>query len=253
MRNFLLPEGFKDEKELRITGEQFHYLSRVLRLKKGDELSGTDGEGRIYTLSVGEIKRSSLTLLVTGYQERMVDNWQISLLQCLPKGKKMDLIVRQAAEAGVCRIIPLFCSYSIPRIEKAAVLERKVSRWRRIIKEARQQSGSLCPTSVERPVNMKTFIGGGDKEIQGLKIFFHQEPISRFSLHGLLAPDQRNITLLIGPEGGLAAKEVELLKGAGFFPVYLGGRVLRSETAALFAVAAVQTILEEKNAWKVVN
>jgi len=72
-------------------------------------------------------------------------------------------------------------------------------------------------------------------------------------LHGLLAPGERDITLLIGPEGGLAEKEIEFLKSAGFFPVYLGGRVLRSETAALFAVAAVQTILEEKNAWKIAN
>ncbi|MBA7527106.1 Ribosomal RNA small subunit methyltransferase E [subsurface metagenome] len=251
MRNFILPEGFKDERELRISGEQFHYLRRVLRLREGDELSGTDGKERIYTLSVGEIRRHSLTLLVTGYKERSVDDCRISLLQCLPKGKKMDLIVRQAAEAGVWRIIPFFSSYSIPRIENAAALERKVSRWRRIIKEALQQSGSLCPTGIEQPVNMEAFVG--DKEIQGLKIFFHQEPISRFSLHGLLATGGRDITLLIGPEGGLAEKEIEFLEGAGFFPVYLGGRVLRSETAALFAVAAVQTILKEKSAWKIVN
>jgi len=251
MRNFILPEGFKDEREIRISGEQFHYLRRVLRLKEGAELSGTDGNGRTYTLSVGEISRDSLILLVTGCQERAVDDYRISLMQCLPKGKKMDLIVRQAAEAGVWRIIPLFSSYSIPRIESAAALERKVSRWRRIIKEALQQSGSLCSTSVEQPVNMETF--AGDKEIKGLKIFFHQEPISRFSLHGLLTPGERDITLLIGPEGGLAEKEIEFLKNAGFFPVYLGGRVLRSETAALFAVAAVQTILEEKNVWKIAN
>jgi len=251
MRIFILPEGFKDERELRISGEQFHYLSRVLRLREGDKLSGTDGKGRTYTLSVGEIRRDSLTLLVTGYQERSVDNCRISLLQCLPKGKKMDLIVRQAAETGVWRIIPLFSSYSIPRIENTATLERKVSRWRRIIKEALQQSGSLCPTSIEQPAAMEAFVG--DKEIQGVKIFFHQEPISRFSLHGLLAPGERDITLLIGPEGGLAEKEIEFLKGAGFFPVYLGGRVLRSETAALFAVAAAQTILKEKNAWKIAN
>lgn len=223
MRNFILPEGFKDESELMISGEQFHYLRRVLRLREGDELSGTNGKGRSYTLSVGEIRRHSLTLLVTGYQERSVDNCRISLLQCLPKGKKMDLIVRQAAEAGL---------------------------WR-IIKEALQQSGSLCPTGVVQPVNMEAFVE--DKEIQGLKIFFHQEHISRFSLHGLLAPCDRDITLLIGPEGGLAEKEIEFLKGAGFYPVYLGGRVLRSETAALFAVAAVQTILEEKRAWKIAN
>ena len=251
MRNFVLPEGFKDERELRISGEQFHYLSRVLRLKEGDDLSGTDGKGRTYTLKVGQIRRDSLVLLVTGCQEISVDNCRISLMQCLPKGKKMDLIVRQAAEAGVWRIIPLFSSYSIPRIKNAAVLERKVSRWRRIIKEALQQSGSLCPTSIEQPINMEAFVG--DKEIQGLKIFFHQEPISRFSLHGLLASDQRDITLLIGPEGGLAEQEIEFLEGAGFFPVYLGGRVLRSETAALFVVAAVQTILKEKNVWKIVN
>ncbi len=251
MRNFILPEGFKDERELRISGGQFHYLRRVLRLREGDELSGTDGKGRTYTLIVGEIRRHSLMLLVTGYQDRSIDNYRISLMQCLPKGKKMDLIVRQAAEAGVWRIIPLFSSYSIPRIENAAALERKVSRWRRIIKEALQQSGSFCSTSIEQPVNMEAFVG--DREIQGLKIFFHQEPISRFSLHGLLASGERDITLLIGPEGGLAEKEIEFLKGAGFFPVYLGGRVLRSETAALFAVAAVQTIFEEKSVWKIAN
>lgn len=143
MRNFILPEGFKDESELMISGEQFHYLRRVLRLREGDELSGTNGKGRSYTLSVGEIRRHSLTLLVTGYQERSVDNCRISLLQCLPKGKKMDLIVRQAAEAGV---------------------------WR-IIKEALQQSGSLCPTGVVQPVNMEAFVEDKERDSRVEDIF----------------------------------------------------------------------------------
>ena len=99
MRNFILPEGFNDERELRISGEQFHYLRRVLRLREGDELSGTDGKDRTYTLSVGEIRRDSLTLLVTGYQERSVDNCRISLMQCLPKGKGLEnMSVHRSAE-----------------------------------------------------------------------------------------------------------------------------------------------------------
>ena len=159
----------------------------------------------------------------------------------------MDLIVRQATEAGVRRIVPLLSRHSVPRLESGEEAARKVARWQRIAREALQQSGNPRLPEILPPVRLEEYLGG---QIAGTGLFLHQEPLEGGSLHELLAEAQREILLLVGPEGGLAEPEVEWLLARGFRPVHVGPNILRSETAALFALAAVQMILKERERWQ---
>jgi 16S rRNA (uracil1498-N3)-methyltransferase len=160
----------------------------------------------------------------------------------------MDLIVRQAVEAGVESIVPVMSARSIPEPGDPA---RRLARWQRIAREALQQSGNPRLPAIKEPVSLKSAAEIDRRGAIGL--VFHQEKTAEESLHEALARESvtglRGAYILIGPEGGLAEDEVGLLRAAGFRPVHLGETVLRTETAALYAIAAVKTILRERDAW----
>ena len=160
----------------------------------------------------------------------------------------MDLIVRQAAEAGVSEIQPLESEFSIVRYDRKS-WKSKHERFDKIAREAFQQSGSDRLTVINEPLPL-TSLKTPEKGEIGL--FFHQKSIENISLHKYLFTVPDKIKLIIGPEGGLSDKEIAYLRAENFKPVYLGENVLRTETAALYAAAAVKTILLERNSWKTV-
>lgn len=264
MRQFLLPEdwmkksGGKGEKgeNVRIGGEDAHYLKHVLRKKPGDFFPGLDREGNRYTLHILGFQENEVLL---GLEEKppakadFVDSpsgpeTEITLLQCLPKGKKMDLIVRQATELGVTRILPVISRYSIPKMENIDS-SKKQERWESIIKEAVQQSGTMHIPEMSTLTSLPEAVEKTTKTMD-LGLFFHQDPLENGSLHGYLSLQPKKIALLIGPEGGLEEGEISLLLARGFHPVYAGERVLRTETAAVSALAMVRILLLEKELWK---
>lgn len=126
-------------------------------------------------------------------------------------------------------------------------VEKKLARWERIIREAAQQSGALRPPLLTPPLTFKEVL---KKSQDGLSLFFHQEPVNDLTLHHYLHNRPDSVNLIIGPEGGFSESEVQELLAAGSKAVFLGNTVLRVETAALFAIAAVKIILLELESWK---
>jgi 16S rRNA (uracil1498-N3)-methyltransferase len=124
-----------------------------------------------------------------------------------------------------------------------------VERWRRIAREATQQSGGSRVPLIAEPLPLEGALGAPAREGE-LRLVFHQERLAAGSLHAALAGGPSRVTLLVGPEGGLAEEEVARARACGFQPVTIGRRVWRTETAALFAAAVVQCLLEEREAWK---
>ncbi|HEY9595691.1 MAG TPA: RsmE family RNA methyltransferase, partial [Spirochaetia bacterium] len=168
---------------------------------------------------------------------------EIILVQCLPKGRKMDSIVRQATETGVARIVPVVSEHSLVRPD-----DHHRERYLRIAREALQQSGARRLPVIEEPCVLDEAVGAGRD--WGVALFFHERPVESTSLHGLLAGRPPLVTVVIGPEGGLSDREVDTLRAAGFSPVWLGDGVLRVETAAVFALGAVRMTLQERDWWK---
>jgi 16S rRNA (uracil1498-N3)-methyltransferase len=250
MRQFLLPRWYAGEPRIALAGEDFHYLARVLRMREGDTCPAVDAHGARYVMRLARVVRAGCDIELTPQagERSPSSDFELTLLQCLPKGRKIDLIVRQATEAGVERIVPLYSENSLVRPGQD---DARLSRLQRVAREALQQSGSARMPEIKEPRKLASIIEGGTD--WGTALLFHEKKVSATPLHRLLADSPRAVSVLIGPEGGLSDGEVDLLMAAGFRPVHLEGNILRVETAALYAIGAVKTILQERNAWKPVQ
>lgn len=272
MKQFILKEHPGRDGIVRLEGSDYRYLVRVRRLAVGEyfpALLPGGGETLIKILSTGG---NILTGQVCGIQSGGAEDGGISalnrlstqagsqnsagnlppiyLLQALPKGDKMDLIVRQAAESGIAQIFPFISEFSIKRT--ADVNETKLSRWEKIIREARQQSGSKTDTVIHKPMLMGDLMKYWQKlSSEGaVGILFHHEGLEQKCLHSYLNNNSNLIALAVGPEGGFSDSEVSLFKENGFEPLTIGNTILRTETAALFFTAAVKVILLERDLWE---
>lgn len=255
MRQFVLPPTFNGGGSIKISGADSKYILKVLRLKTGDGFPAVDSGGNRFMLEITAIGADYFKAVCTASNPvvpaaETANIPRIILLQCLPKGKKLELIVRQAVESGAGMIIPIESAHSVAHI-KDDRSAKKTGRLKKIAEEAAQQSGNRGVPEILEPVKIASLPEIlSEHSIKGLKLFFHQKRLEKSSLHGYLYNPADSVCILIGPEGGLSNTETDFLLASGFYPVYLGENVLRTETAAVYALGAVKTILLEKSAWK---
>ena len=171
----------------------------------------------------------------------------IVLFQWLLKGPKMDQVIRQATETGVSVIVPVSGERCLPRETGRA------ERWSRIVREARQQSGSPVPTSVAESVPVSSIAGIWRNFSEGKRnaaFVLTEAPLARKTLHEYLVNGVGLVALATGPEGGMSSSELDDLSRAGFSCVHFRTNILRAETAALSGIAAVQTAITESEKWQ---
>ncbi|HWP56639.1 MAG TPA: 16S rRNA (uracil(1498)-N(3))-methyltransferase [Candidatus Acidoferrales bacterium] len=223
-----------------VTGAEFDHL-RVLRLRTGDTLlifdgSGTEHEARIDACT----DRAAELSIIRSYRPQRESLLQLTLAQCLGKGEKMDWVVEKAVELGAQKIVPLLSAYTVPRLDSDKMAKRK-SRWEKIALSAAKQCGRTAVPEIAPVASFFDFIDLPWP--QELKFMFWENESSRgpFEIKRDL-PEARSALLLIGPEGGFAAREVQAAVGRGFRTVRLGKRILRTETAAVAALAIVQSL-----------
>jgi len=272
VKQFLLTKE-PDDNIVRLTGDDYRYLVRVRRLAVGEFFPALLPDGKetlIQVLSVdkGELigkcvpAQASPDSPFSPQSAQSVQSAQcaspsmpaIILFQALPKGEKMDIIVRQAAEGGITEIVPFVSEFSVA---KANAGEQKISRWQRIIREARQQSGSKIATTIRRPLTKKELFDYW-KELQvngAFGLLFHHQGIDNKPLHSYLYNSYSEsvpkiVALAVGPEGGFSGAEVSLFLENGFNPLTIGDTILRTETAALYCAAAVRVLLLERDSWQ---
>jgi len=270
VKQFILTDEPVDS-TIRLEGSDFHYLANVRRLAVGERfpaLLPNGAETTVQVLSIGNgiLKGKCLADNEAALVPPETQIPPIVLFQAMPKGEKMDLIVRQAAEGGITEIVPFVSDFSVAKEKTGG---QKFSRWERIIKEARQQSGSKIATSIRKPASEKNktekcFTKGELldyweelKKSDALGLLFHHptgtagnKGLENDSLHGYLNGMPQIVALLIGPEGGFSDNEVSLFMEKGFKPLTIGDTVLRTETAALYCAAAVRILLLERNSWE---
>jgi 16S rRNA (uracil1498-N3)-methyltransferase len=242
MRQFELPPDYTGQKRIVLSGKDHHYLSRVLRFKPGDGFTGCDRTGALYRIVIRRMGRRDVELEVTKTETHLSPPYTLSLYQCLPKGRVMDRIVRQATEAGVGKIVPLFSDYTVPK--RSDNFDTKLSRWNRVAERAVEQSGTRRPPVIGSPASIFEL----SEDRTECNLFFHPQPGG--NLHRYLERGPAKINILLGPEGGFSEREVAFLRSKGFQPVFLGDTILRVETAAIFAVAVVKLLMLELDTWK---
>ncbi len=221
--------------------EDFHYLCRVRRLKEGDSLYIKVPNSGIYKAELKGVSGTGASLHILNRVKRHGRAFNIELCLCLCKGKKLDLMIRQATEAGVHGITLLNSRFS--QVKLSGKQEQKYERWKKIIREAQQQSGSPIDTKLHPVTSFKNLPSMDGNGMAGF--FCHQEKLKSRGLKYLHQQKSINkIFIVIGSEGGLAPEEIQILTQKGFSSLFLGDNVLRAETASIFALASIISCLE---------
>lgn len=213
-----------------------HHLLRVLRLRPGETLLLFNGDGHEYcaTVEAGETRRARVRIH-TREQPQRESPLHIELGQGIARGDRMDFVLQKTVELGVASITPLWTRRTQVQL-KGSRLERKLQHWHGVMRSACEQSGRLQLPQLRTPAVLESWCSETTENTLRLVL----DPRAEVGL-GELAP-ARNIRLLIGPEGGLDDNETNFAAQAGFSRIRLGPRVLRSETAALAAITAVQLL-----------
>lgn len=218
---------------------QARQLATVLRLHTGDIVSVFDGTGREWTAElILATPARALARLHEPHPPEAAPAVRLTLAQVVPRGAAMDFIVGKATELGVTRIIPLETVRSVRR----ASLTGQASRWRRIVGEATEQCGRRRPADLAEPCTLDEFVRAHPGE-QPLLVCDNGADAIPLADACRTLMSARELTVLVGGEGGLSADEVESARSAGGRLVALGPRLLRADTAALAALAVLQSCL----------
>jgi len=224
--------------ELLLEGDRARYLGRVLRLRVGDEITIFNGEGGEWSAAIEAMTKSTATLSVGGNVETRTDSaLKIHLVQGISRGERMDFVIQKATELGVKRVTPVLTEYGVVKLD-ATRAEKRRDHWQNIAASACEQSGRTRLPLIDAPVTLKDWFGAKPAEVDAELIL---APGAAASLAGITAP-QTKVCVMIGPEGGFSETEYEDAAIAGFTSVSLGPRVLRTETAAVAALAVMQSL-----------
>jgi 16S rRNA (uracil1498-N3)-methyltransferase len=223
--------------ELALAESAAVHLSRVLRLAAGDECVLFNGDGHDYAARIVVVDKRGVRVAVEG--SRAVDNespLRVTLLQGVARGEKMDLILQKATELGVTSIAPLWSRRSEVKLEGER-LAKRLAHWRGVVASACEQCGRARVPEVASPVALAATLDA--LPAGGLRLIL--DPEGEHALGAMSLAAGEHITLAVGPEGGWSSVDREQLRGAGFRGLRLGPRILRTETAGLAAIAALQS------------
>jgi len=223
------------QETIRLNEDCAHYVRTVLRLKKAYLVVLFNGLGGEYQATIIEVSRKQVLVKILDFIERDVESpLQVLLGLGISRGERMDFAVQKSVELGVMKIAPLMSERCVVQL-KGDKESNKIRHWQKIAQHATEQSTRTVMPRIEAVKLLADWV----KQQSGLKVFL--DPFATQTLQDL-QPEDNKVTLLAGPEGGFSEQEREIAQQAGFIPVQLGPRVLRTETAALAALTAVQVL-----------
>ena len=228
-------EKLEQGESIRLEGDRAHYLSRVLRLEAGADLVVFNGKGGEYEARLEHAEREAVWARVGAFNPIERESpLNITLVQGISRGERMDFTVQKAVELGVHTIAPVTTERSAVRLDGAR-RSRRLEHWRGIVVNACQQCGRTRIPSVQEITSLDHWLKSASRSA-----------VSRLVLspRAILSADdvevERDVVLLIGPEGGFSQGELERVSQSGFRALSLGPRILRTETAAVAALTALQ-------------
>lgn len=224
-----------NDKTAVITGEDARHIVRALRCREGEELTLCDGRGSDYRCCITELADTAVTVAVLEHTHTASEPpVAIRLFQALPKGDKLELIVQKAVELGVAEITPVLTERCVSRPDHKA-MEKKRERLQRIALEAAKQSGRGVIPEITPLLMLEQAVA--EMKRSQAAILFYENAIN--PLGAVLAERPLSIAMLIGAEGGFTPPEVELARQGGLAVCTMGRRILRCETAPMYALAAI--------------
>lgn len=239
MRRFFISGRLNDE--IVITGSDAHHLYAVLRCKAGQEILVADADGRVAKMELTSLSDTSVRAALREFVQADTEApIAVTLVQCLPKGDKMELVVQKAVELGAAALLPVVSRNCVVKYD-AAKRQSRCQKWQRIADEAAKQCGRTVRLDVLPIADFAQMLS--QLPDTAVRLFCYEMPGQQPLRTVLKSSESREYIILIGPEGGFSAEEAAMCRQAGFEAVGLGPRILRTETAA---IAALSMVLYEK-------
>lgn len=248
---FINNENILSDNRISIEGNDYNHIKNVLRKNINDELNICNSENsKNYLCKIIDINDKQVVLHIENeIESNSESNINITIFQGLPKAEKMELIIQKATELGVTTIVPTIMKRCVVKVEEKDK-QKKVIRWQKIAEVAAKQSGRDKITQIEEFKNIKN-ICEKIKDYDAVLLAYENEKnnsIKReIQLLKEMYKDEYKIAVIIGPEGGIDAEEVELLQTVGAKVVTLGNRILRTETVSLTITSILMYELGDLN------
>lgn len=234
-------EGYID-----IAGSDVKHITGVLRMRAGDELVLTSSDGRDFFTEIAGAGPERVRVKVNEIRVNTTEpRVYVTLIQGVPKGDKMELIIQKNTELGISRIVPVLTEFTVVRLD-GKDREKKQLRWQKIAQEAAKQCGRGAVPEVLTPVSLEAALKAVPEDT--LKWFAYeneQDTALKQLLESAGADFSGRIAVLIGAEGGFSAAEAAMAEQYGFTPFSLGRRILRTETAGIAVLAAMRCFFED--------
>jgi 16S rRNA (uracil1498-N3)-methyltransferase len=245
MQRYFVPPGQMGEASVALIGEDARHLSAVMRAKPGDRFIACDGQGRDVLAKIVSIDKDNVQADIAeelGAGAEMA--WSVTVAQSLPKGDKLETIIQKGTEAGASVFVPFLSERTIVQYDERKEAKR-IERWRKIAKEAAEQSHRSVIPDIITVQSWKTLLKQF-AEYDLVLFCYEEEGRSGGGLRELLSTFKSKVNkvrpkvlVAIGPEGGFSPQEADAAKAAGANLIGLGRRILRTETAALYALACL--------------
>jgi 16S rRNA (uracil1498-N3)-methyltransferase len=232
MHRFFLPETqLLPDRTISLPAEVMRHLRTVLRLTAGSECEILDGAGqlaRARILEQAEVRILSVEKITPPY-------CRLSLIQGLPKGEKLELVLQKGTELGVAHFLPTQMERSVSRVKTDREQKRR-QRWEKIIQEAARQSRQPYLPQLQLSRTLESALSAVEADLKLLLWEESGQPLEQV----LPATAPRSVAVIVGPEGGITSDEALLAQTAGYLPVSIGPRILRTETAGLAIITVLQ-------------
>lgn len=247
MHRFYTDKGYLNhaDKNVTITGEDVNHIKNVLRLKCGDEILVSDGEGTDYQCRISELNADSVVADIEDVFRNSAElPVKITLFQGMPKSDKLEFIIQKAVELGVTEIVPVMTKRTVVKIEDKKA-GKKLERYNMIARSAGKQSGRGLIPEVKGFMTFKEAIGYA-KELD-MNIIPYEDARGMEYARQVIQEikGKKSLGIFIGPEGGFAKEEVEQAMEVGAKCITLGNRILRTETAGLTVLSIIMFALDE--------
>lgn len=220
-----------------LTTEAAHHLGRVRRAALHDVVIIFNGASGEYEGMISHLDKKKINVHIRKYIDRSVESpLELWLAQSMSRNEKMDYVIQKSVELGVKKIIPLLTERSKIKLDQEK-REKRASHWQSIVIGACEQSGRNRIPDILPPKKLMDWLPSTTADA-----CFILSPHSEFTLSQLKIKNPQRIILLVGPEGGFSEKEMEAAASNHFLPLNLGPRILRTETAAVAAITALQCV-----------
>ena len=223
--------------KINLPDSTFQHVCKVLRLKSDHPVRVFNGKGGQYHATLCDVEKRSASLAISHFEPLHNESpIQVTIGQTLSRGERMDYAIQKSVEAGVYAIQPLFSERCEVKLQDNRA-EKRQQHWQQVAISAAEQCGRGVVPIVYPPINLADWLDNCNEMLM-LTLHHHSaKPINQFR-----CPENKQVCLLIGPEGGLTENEVQLSENKGFKAITLGPRVLRTETAPIVALSVINTL-----------